>query len=133
MPRVTRLTRSHRLLGSALVALFGLTLAGSALAYQRGDWVLAKYRNGPYWFPGVVEGDTGKGVAVVYDDGEREVLRSNLVKNYNWRPGTMVECNFKASGKWFRGRITKLSGEALAIAYVDGDREDTKTGLCRSE
>lgn len=115
-----------------LVALASLTFAATAFAYQKGDWVLAKYKNGPFWFPGVVESDSGRGVTVLYDDGERETLPSNLVKTYNWQTGSVVECNFKSSGKWFRGRITALSGENLSITYDDGDRERTKTGLCRS-
>lgn len=115
-----------------LLALSCLVFATAASAYQKGDWVLAKYKNGPFWFPGVVESDTGRGVTVVYDDGDRETLPSNLVKNYNWAPGSVVECNFKSSGKWFRGKITTLSGEDLSITYDDGDKERTKTGLCRS-
>lgn len=115
-----------------LFALSCLVFATAASAYQRGDWVLAKFKNGPFWFPGVVESDTGRGVTVVYDDGDRETLPSNLVKNYDWQPGSVVECNFRSAGQWFRGKITALSGENLSIAYDDGDKERTKTGLCRS-
>lgn len=109
-----------------------LAFATAASAYQKGDWVLARYKNGPFWFPGVVESDSGRGVTVVYDDGDRETLPSNLVKNYDWQPGSVVECNFKSGGKWFRGKITALSGENLSITYDDGDKERTQTGLCRS-
>ncbi len=115
-----------------LLALSSLFIATASFAYQKGDWVLAKYKNGPFWFPGVVETDSGKGVSVVYDDGDRETLPSNLVKNYDWKVGSVVECNFKSGGNWYRGKVTALSGEALSIAYDDGDRERTKTGLCRS-
>lgn len=115
-----------------LFALASLVFATAASAYQKGDWVLARFQNGPFWFPGVVESDNGRGVTVVYDDGDRETLASNLVKNYDWQPGSVVECNFESSGKWFRGKITTLSGDKLSIAYDDGDKERTKTGLCRS-
>jgi hypothetical protein len=114
--------------------LMGLMFASlSALAYQPGEWVLARYRNGAYWYPGVVHSDRNGTVAVNYDDGDREVLPSNLVKNYSWQVGTRVECNWKNGGKWFAGRITALRGGALSIAYDDGDKENTSTGRCRSK
>ena len=58
----------------AAASLLGLLLSTStALAFKSGDWVLGKYRNGPYWYPGVVHSaDSDGSVAITYDDGDRE-------------------------------------------------------------
>lgn len=116
-----------------ILGLLGMLFAAtSALAYQPGEWVLAKYRNGPYWYPGVVQQDNNGRISVAYDDGDRETLPSSLVKNYSWQVGTRVQCNWKGGGKWFNGRITALRGGAVSIHYDDGDKENTATGRCRS-
>lgn len=73
----TRLGRWTRL----LLALSCLVFATAASAYQRGDWVLAKFKNGPFWFPGVVERDTGRSVTVVYDDGDKEQTKTGLCRS----------------------------------------------------
>ena len=64
-------------LTAALLGLTLLSLGTPALAYDKGDWVLGKYKNGQFWYPGVVEVDRGKGVTVAYDDGDRETLSVN--------------------------------------------------------
>ncbi len=115
------------------LGLLGIALAStSALAYQNGEWVLGRYRNGSYWYPGIVQNDNNGRVTIVYDDGDRETLSSSQVKTYNWQVGSRVECNWKKGGTWYSGKITGLRGGAVSIAYDDGDRENTSTGLCRS-
>lgn len=123
-------TKFKLLLGSLL-----LTAAPLALAFQEGDWVLGKYREGRYYFPGVVTSASSGSVNLQYDDGEVETLPTSAVKDYNWKVGTRVECNFQGKGEWYSGKLTKLVNEefALSIAYDDGDREDTRTGKCRSQ
>jgi hypothetical protein len=107
----------------ANLSLLSLLLAAAAaLAYQPGEWVLAKYHNGPYWYPGIVEKDGGGQVSVVYDDGDHETLPSNLIKGYNWQVGSRVECNWKNGGTWYAGKITALNGGSLSVAYDDGDK-----------
>ena len=123
----------RHLLTAALLGLTLLSLGTPAQAYDKGDWVLGRYKNGQFWYPGVVEVDRGKGVTVAYDDGDRETLSANQVKDYDWRVGSVVECRWKSGAKWYRGKITALSDDRLSIAYDDGDREKTKTGMCRSE
>lgn len=113
---------------------FSLLLANTASAqsFKSGDWVLGNYQGSNYWFAGVVA-EVGRGQIVVrYDDGEVETLKPNNVRPYDWKVGSKVECNYKSGGRWYSGKITGLSGERLAIAYDDGDKEQTKTGLCRS-
>lgn len=109
-----------------------LLAAGTACAQTPGDWVLARYRGGPYWFPGVLQSVSGGIAAVNYDDGDRETMPLALVRPYNWTIGTKVECNFRGAGKWYSGVIASLAGSDIGINYDDGDRERTKTGRCRS-
>ena len=113
-----------------LAAAMLASLAG-AKAQTAGDWVLARWKNGPHWYPGVVQSVSGDQLIIAYDDGEREALFLNSVRPYSWRIGSRVECNYRGSG-WYAGRIIALQGAALAIAYDDGDRENTRTGRCRS-
>lgn len=103
-----------------------------AHAQTAGDWVLARWKGGQHWFPGVVQTVSGGKLTIEYDDGDRETLNVKAVKPYNWAIGSRVECDFKGKG-WYSGKITALGGEKLTIAYDDGDRETTRTGRCRSE
>ena len=122
-----------RIVARALLAAGLLAVALPALAWEKGDWVLARYKQREFWFPGVVEKDVGGTVTVLYDDGDRETLAAAYVKKYDWKVGSRVSCNWKNGGKWYPGKITKLEAGFLSIAYDDGDDEDTTTGLCRSK
>ncbi len=115
------------------IVIAAAMLAGlpGAEAQSAGDWVLARWKNGQHWFPGVVQSVSGDRLIIAYDDGEREALYLNSVRPYNWGVGSRVECNFRGSG-WYPGRIIALRGAALSIAYDDGENEDTRTGRCRS-
>lgn len=104
----------------------------TAQAQSPGDWVLARFKNGNFWFPGVIQSTSGGRITVQYDDGDRETLPVSAVRPYNWTIGSRVECNFRGAGSWYPGRITSLGGSSLGIDYDDGDRERTTTGRCRS-
>lgn len=104
-----------------------------ANAQTVGDWVLGNYKNAGYWFPGVVEKLQGGKITVRYDDGDRETVRLDQVRPYDWMIGMKVECNFKGAGDWYPGTIASLAGEKIGIAYDDGDKETTKTGRCRTK
>ena len=104
----------------------------SSHAYSVGDWVLGNYQGANYWFAGVISDVNKTGVSIRYDDGDLETVTLDRVRPYDWTVGSMVECNFKSSGRWYAGKITGLSGGNLAIAYDGGDKEQTKTALCRS-
>jgi hypothetical protein len=41
--------------------------------------------------------------------------------------------DWKRGGKWYRGKISALSGGDLSVAYDDGNRAKTTTGMCRSQ
>lgn len=117
-------------------AVMGLLLTaniGGAAAQTPGDWVLARYRGGDYWFPGIIQSVSGNRVVVAYDDGDKETLNVRNVRPYDWAIGHRVECNFKGAGKWYPGVIASLAGGTIGINYDDGDRERTKTGFCRSQ
>lgn len=112
-----------------------LLLAGTlAQAQQRGEWVLAQWRGGQYWFPGVIESVNGKMITIAYDDGTRETRPYNQVRPYDWRAGTRVDCLWAGGSDWYPGRISRMhsDGVTLDIAYDDGGRERTRTAACRS-
>lgn len=114
-----------------LIAGAVLTSISGAQAQTAGDWILARWKNGQHWFPGIIQSISGDRLTIKYDDGDRETLSLSSVRPYNWAVGSKVECNFKGAG-WYAGKITALSGDRLSIAYDDGDKENTRTGRCRS-
>lgn len=116
-----------------LVAGSILSGATAASAQTAGDWMLARYKNGPYWFPGIIQGVSGDRTTFAYDDGDRETLDVSLIRPYNWAIGGRVECNFQGAGKWYPGVIASLGADKIGINYDDGDRETAKTGRCRSK
>ena len=115
--------------------LTALLLAGAvspAMAQQTGEWVLAQYKGGSYWFPGVIQSVNAGSLTIMYDDGMKETRPANQVRPYDWSIGTPVECNWRNEGKWYPGKITGLKATSLTIRYDDGDVETTRTGQCRS-
>jgi hypothetical protein len=113
--------------------LLSLAMSASALAFEAGDWVLGRWDNGEYWYPGVVQSSTRGSVVILYDDGDRATEPASRVKPYDWRVGTPVECDWEGRGEWYSGVIARLDGSNLRINYDDGDTEQTTTGRCRSE
>src|SRR6187402_2304387 len=117
-------------------AFFLLALAGSSWtsAQERGDWVLGQWKGGEYWFPGVVESRSGDEITIAYDDGTSETRPAKQVRKYDWDIDSRVECQWNGGTDWFPGRITAMSkdGITLNIEYDDGDKEQTRTGACRS-
>ncbi|WP_309391020.1 tudor domain-containing protein [Chelatococcus sambhunathii] len=103
-----------------------------AFAQSKGDWVLGRWKGGAYWYPAVIQRVDGDQLTLQYDDGDRETTALAKVRPYDWTIGKKVECNFQGKGDWYPGTISSLGGEAIGIAYDDGDKERTKTGRCRS-
>jgi hypothetical protein len=128
---MTRILRRGAAAAALAVALLAAGLGGAS-AQTAGDWVLARYKGGAYWYPGIIQSISAGRVVVTYDDGDRETMDLSTVRPYNWAIGGRVECNFKGAGKWYPGVISSLAGDAIGVAYDDGDRERTKTGRCRS-
>jgi hypothetical protein len=124
-------TRSTLALALACLAVLVPSIAS---AFHGGDWVLARWHNGPYWFPGVVQSHSRGMIRVRYDDGTYERLpeRAHLVKPYDWHVGSRIECQWSRDKKWYAGHITSLNGPHLVILYDDGTSEGRPTGKCRS-
>lgn len=106
----------------------------AASAQSRGDWVLAPWQTGNYLFPGVVQSASGGQVVVRFDDGSSRTLPRSVVRRFDWRAGTAVECRWQNGQRWYRGRITAMGadGATMDVLYADGDRERTNTGRCRA-
>lgn len=117
-----------------LAALMLIALPSASHAQVPGEWVLARWQGDQYWFPGVIQSLTDTTINIAYDDGTVETLPYSLVRPYDWRVGTRVECRWNNGSDWYAGQITYAApdGVSLSIAYDDGDRENTRTGLCRS-
>jgi hypothetical protein len=115
-------------------AILALSVAAAASAQGPGDWVLAQWRGGNDWYPGVVQSRDGNQVTILYDDGTRETRPANQVRPYNWRVGSRVVCRF-TNGQWYDATITAMAEDGLTISvlYDDGDTQITQTGRCRSE
>jgi len=116
------------------VLALALAAPSAALAQVPGEWVLGRWQGDQYWFPGVIQSMTDTTINIAYDDGTVETLPYALVRPYDWTSGTRVECRWQEGEIWYPGQITFASpdGVSLSVAYDDGDREETRTGLCRS-
>jgi hypothetical protein len=107
--------------------------AEPAPAVAVGQPVLARFRNGPFWFVGRAKAVTGDTVAVAYLDGSDELLPAAAVRRFDWGVGTRVECNWKLRGSYYAGRIAAVNGQTGAlVAYDDGDKEVIDIAYCRS-
>lgn len=107
-------------------------MAVPAMAQNAGDWVLSQWHDSTQYFPGVVTARDGNTVRVRFDDGTVEDRPANLVRPFDWRAGSHVECRF-TDGHWYGATITRIAsdGLTLAVRYDDGDTQDTNTGRCR--
>lgn len=117
-----------------LAAAATLVVAPSlAHAQHVGDWVLAQWRGGAYWFPGVIQARNGDMLSIRYDDGTVEVRPANQARPYDWHAGSKVDCMW-TDGKWYGATITNAASDGLTldVLYDDGDRQHTQTGKCRS-
>ncbi len=102
--------------------------------FHPGDWVLAQWQGGRFWYPGVVHSIGADGaVAIRYDDGSSEIRPGNQVKSYDWKVGSRIHALWPGDGKWYEAVIVAMEGEAgVTVCYEDGVTESTRTGRCRS-
>jgi hypothetical protein len=121
-----------KFVSAGLTAAILIASSAGAQAQTQGDWVLGNYKGSGYWFAGIAEKIEGGKITILYDDGERETVSLSKVRPYDWMIGMEVECNFQGKGVFYPGTIASLAGEKIGIAYHDGDKETTTTGLCRS-
>ena len=102
--------------------------------YERGQWVLGRYKGGDFFFPGVVQEAVGGLVTIGYDDGDRETLPEAQVKPYDWAAGSRVHAIWSGNGQWYDATIVEAdsNGSNLTVRLDDGIVEQTLTGRCRS-
>jgi hypothetical protein len=116
-------------------AALAATFSTAAPAQKAGDWVLAQWQGGAFWFPGVVQAHRGNMVTIRYDDGTLETRPENQVRPYDWHVGSRVSCRF-TDGHWYAADILALDpgGLTIRIRYIDdGVLQTTQTGRCRTE
>ena len=118
-----------KLLLAALAVCF-LFVGEDAMAAKPGDLVLSQWTDG-FWYPArVAEVKRGK-VLVSYYDGYVGTQPKAKIKPFNWKVGSKIECNWKAGGVYYSGKIHKKKVEWIHIKYDDGDQEKTGIGRCR--
>lgn len=108
-----------------------LVLATGAAAHAPGDRVLAVWGEDGLWYPARVEKVDAAGVHVLYDDGDTGVVKSSEVGPIDWKAGTVLQCNWKNQGKYYRGVVETVDGEKIEFHYDDGYKESITISRCR--
>lgn len=115
-----------------LMVIFGVLMCSVAVAAPKaGDRVLAVWGDG-FFYPGRVQALTDGGASIAFDDGDVANVALDKLRAVDWRVGSDVQCNFKNQGKYYPGKIARMDGETIAIAYADGDSETATISRCRS-
>jgi endonuclease YncB( thermonuclease family) len=116
----------------AAAVLAAAFMAAPAAAQNTGDWVLSQWQGSSQYFPGVVTARDGNTVTVRFDDNTVERRPANLIRPFDWRAGSHVECRF-TDGNWYGATITRIAsdGFTMSVRYDDGDTQNTNTGRCR--
>lgn len=121
------------------IPMISRILAGAALlasaatsAQSVGDRVLGRWPADGLWYPARVQSVAGNAVELAFDDGDLTKVSRADVRLIDWAVSTRVQCNFRNQGKYFPARIARIDGEAIDIAYDDGDRETATISRCRS-
>ena len=115
-----------------LIVIFSLLMYSvAAAAPKTGDRVLAVWGDG-FFYPGRVQALTDGGAGIAFDDGDVANVALDKLRAIDWRVGSEVQCNFKNQGKYYPGKIARMDGETIAIAYADGTSETATICRCRS-
>ncbi len=101
-----------------------------AVAFDEGDRALVQDIDGFFYPAEILSVDQDK-VIVHFLDGPERMVTPELLKPFNLRVGTVVDCRWKGGQNYFRGQITELDGDRTHIAYEDGDKEWTTLRLVR--
>lgn len=100
--------------------------------HRIGDRVLAQWpAEMEWWYPGTVIGAEGGAYLIQYDDGDRARLSEAQLRNLYLGVSSRVFGNFQHGGRYYPGKITQVQGQAIHIAYDDGDHEWTTIGQVR--
>lgn len=99
---------------------------------QLGDRVLAQWPvEVEWWYPGVVVAADGSRLVVQFDDGDRSPLAASQVMPMAVASGTRVFGRYQGGRYYYPGAVTSRTGDAIHIAYDDGDQEWTSVGMVR--
>ena len=99
--------------------------------FDEGDRVLA-YDGDLCIYPAeIISIQDEERVLVQYLDGPERMLTPELVKRYDVRTGTKIECRFGGGPHYFPGTLNKIDGERIFVKYEDGDEEWTSIRLFR--
>jgi hypothetical protein len=115
-------------MGILAAALF----AGTLLAREPGDRVLAVWPADGMWYPGRVAEVAGREVTVKFDDGDIAIMDAADVRRLDWRTGSRLQCNWKNQGLYYWGEVVSMEGEVITFHYDDGYKETMTVSRCRS-
>lgn len=98
-----------------------------------GDRVLAQWPTEvEWWYPGVVVAAQPGRVFVQFDDGDRSAVADDRTATLGRvAAGLRVQGRFQGGRGFFPGHVTARTGDAIHIAYDDGDEEWTSVAMVR--
>jgi hypothetical protein len=100
--------------------------------FKVGDRVLAMWPvEIEWWYPGVICGSDGSELEIQYDDGDRATVGKRDVLPLKIDVGSRVWGRWQGGRAYYPGTITQKMGDAIHIAYDDGDQEWTTVSLVR--
>jgi hypothetical protein len=96
------------------------------------DRVLAEWpEEVDWWYPGIISAADGVRLQIQFDDGDRATLLASQVRPLIVGEGSRVFGRFKGGAYYYPGAATARNGEAIHIAYDDGDEEWTTISMIR--
>jgi hypothetical protein len=101
-----------------------------SLPVEEGDRVWAEDVDG-YTYPAEILSIDHDKIMVHFLDGPERMLTPELLKPFDLRAGTAVECRWKGGQTYFSGKITQIEGDRVHLAYDDGEKEWTTVRLVR--
>lgn len=101
-----------------------------SLPFDEGDRVWAQDVDGCTYPAEILSIDHDK-IIVHFLDGPERMLTPELLKRFDLRVGTAIECRWKGGQMYFPGKISQIEGDRVHINYDDGDKEWTTVRLVR--
>lgn len=97
-----------------------------------GDRVLAQWPvEVIWWYPAVVYLVERTRAAVQFDDGDRAWVTADQMRPLTIDVGSRVFGRWQGGRFYFPGEVTSKRGDAIYVAYDDGDAEWTTVGMIR--
>jgi hypothetical protein len=98
--------------------------------FEEGDRVLA-YDVDEFIYPAEIVSIHEDRVIVQFLDGLQRMLTPELIRRFELRERSRIECRWKAGPQHFPGVIAQLDGDRIHVHYDDGDKEWTSVRLIR--